>query len=1014
MHATSFDATHGPEQLALAVLASADPLQLLGGWAQAAPQGELAKVLHLVFARLVGGEKHAAMSAFASEIRLGERVAPLRLLLIPSVFAPEAWGTTFLEGLLRKSMREYRGKRMIELGVGSGWISLVLLRLTQLSQIIGVDLNPQAVQIARLNALLNGYHEDGSPQADRLYDRFSATTSDLLTELRAQKRRADFVIGCIPQVIASSADTDSQQGLYDLSNYAIAQGLVEDAFGLGLNARALRDALTVLDPGGQVILNLASRPGEAVLSRMFERRGYHHDVLWRARIEQAEDTDIAPLVELERRAGQPFSFYLHRHSRESISAALASLARTAKLPIYHELFVVEGRPQSEALLPLALALESLRLSDLWERVDLSRATDEQLRFVTVLAERFVHDPVAPYPHEHGDLGFRQRVTGFLAKFHGVSLAASEVFVGPSRASLVFGALVAMVAPGDRVAVSHQLRPALAAALAKHGAEVVWVHDDAAELAELLPVLLPRLLIVAPTGATRHAADTWGRLLAQCQAHDVLLVLDDSGSFAITARPGENPMLAFLAEHPASAHLAVMIGLIHSQAFPEVELALLLCRHHALLSALGLTAEVTYSRISVFHQAYYESLFDELLTFRVGAGWTSSVAGPSPRPGPRLMPQLAQIAKLPVFARPEPAPDVLRLDYGENALPMPKSLVAGILEGFLLPPHTAGSALHARDAALRYLQSTSLPELTPEQVVLGQGVTPLLFDALLAETRRRGRPLRVGIARVGWPVVPAMLHALGATLCYLDVTAPGFQLDEASLPADLDVLIVANPGNPSGQACEPAALTRLIARAAQHGARVILDEIFGQLAELGRPDGRREDRLGGLDAAQRQSVLVLAGLSKEFAAGGLRVGFAASADTAWIAAIEALRLDPMPLHVQVATQAVLSRHLQDRGELRHMRATLRQRRDLLADGLARLGYGVNKADTGGLFLLVEPPAEIADAEAFVLEREATARVRFNTPSWSGATRHFRACFSLPEAVLREALARLATPRKDGGV
>ena len=130
MHATSFDATHGPEQLALAVLASADPLQLLGGWAQAAPQGELAKVLHLVFARLVGGEKHAAMSAFASEIRLGERVAPLRLLLIPSVFAPEAWGTTFLEGLLRKSMREYRGKRMIELGVGSGWISLVPLMPT--------------------------------------------------------------------------------------------------------------------------------------------------------------------------------------------------------------------------------------------------------------------------------------------------------------------------------------------------------------------------------------------------------------------------------------------------------------------------------------------------------------------------------------------------------------------------------------------------------------------------------------------------------------------------------------------------------------------------------------------------------------------------------------------------------------------------------------------------------------------------------------------------------------------
>ena len=328
-----FDATHGVEQLALTVLASRDPLQLLSDWAGAAPQGELAKTLHAVFARLTAGERHPALSAIGVDVRLGERVASLRLLLIPSVFPPEAWGATFLEGLLRKSLREYRGKRMIELGVGSGWISLALLRLTQLSQIIGVDLNPQAVQIARLNALLNGYHEDGSPQPDRLYDRFSSTTSDLLTAIRAQKRRADFVIGCIPQVIAARADTETPQGLYDLSNYAIAQGLVEDTFGLGLNARALRDALTVLEPGGQVILNLAARPGAAVLARMFERRGYHQEVLWRARVEQAADTDIQPLVELERRAGQllgQYTWWMYSstiRSDENRQLDMATLAR---------------------------------------------------------------------------------------------------------------------------------------------------------------------------------------------------------------------------------------------------------------------------------------------------------------------------------------------------------------------------------------------------------------------------------------------------------------------------------------------------------------------------------------------------------------------------------------------------------------------------------------------------------------------------------------------------------------
>ncbi len=1003
-----FDATAGAESLALAVLARSEPLPLLEAWAQTAPQGELAKVLHLLFRRLAAGEPHPALSARRIEVSHGERTCALDLLLNPSVFPPEAWSATFLEGLLRKPLREYRGKRLIELGVGSGWISLALLRLTPLSQVIGVDLNPQAVQLARLNALLNGYDEDGRPRADRLYDRFSALPSDLLAAIRAQRRRVDLVIGCIPQVIAVSADTQSVRGLYDLSNYALAQGLVEDAFGLGLNARALRDALTVLEPSGHVILNLAARPGATALTRMFERRGYRPEIVWRARIEQASDTDITPLVELERRAGQGFSFYLHRSSRSSVSAALALVAQRAQHPIFHDLFVIEGRPQSEALPPLAVALEALQLTDLWERVDLSQASDEQLRFVTVLAEGFVQSPLAPYPHERGDAAFRQRVADFLAKFHAAPLGKEDVFVAPSRASLTYSLLLALVAPGERVAVSHRLRPTLAAALAKHGAEVIWVHDDAGELAELLPALAPRLLVLAPEGAERHAKEALARLLACCREHGALLVLDDSAVFEIGSRPGENPILAFFAEHAASAHLAVAVGLIHSRAFPDVELAFLLCHHHALQEALGLCAEVTYSRISCFHQAYYDSLFDELLTFRVGP-----VRAPAPpaaaSTGPALAPQVAGLGRLPVFARPEPAADVVRLDYGENSLPMPRSLCAGILEGFLAPPRPHAERPGLRSAVARYLRATRLPELADADVIFGAGVTPLLYDAVLAETRRKGRQLRVGVAEVGWPVVPAMLQALGAEIVPVPVKAPSYLVTPEALPPQLDLLILANPGNPSGRGYPAELLERVLARAIAGGARVILDEVFGQLDALGQPSAPIGDRWRGLSIADRGELLVLAGLSKELAAGGLRLGFGASANQAWLAAMSALRLDPLPLHVQIAGEAVLGHHLADGAELAAMRAQLDERRRLLSSGLRQLGYRVAEGDSGGLFLLVEPPAGVADAEAFVLEREATAKVRFNTPSWAGATGYFRACFSLPEPALREALARLATAR-----
>ena len=54
--------------------------------------------------------------------------------------------------------------------------------------------------------------------------------------------------------------------------------------------------------------------------------------------------------------------------------------------------------------------------------------------------------------------------------------------------------------------------------------------------------------------------------------------------------------------------------------------------------------------------------------------------------------------------------------------------------------------------------------------------------------------------------------------------------------------------------------------------------------------------------------------------------------------------------------------------------------------------------------VSPLAE-GDPEGFVLRLEQEARVRLNTPSWSGLTHHARACFAIPEERIEEALVRM---------
>ncbi|MBK8725077.1 MAG: aminotransferase class I/II-fold pyridoxal phosphate-dependent enzyme [Holophagaceae bacterium] len=815
-----------------------------------------------------------------------------------------------------------------------------------------------------------------------------------------------------PQVISQEVDLDSTQGLYDLSNYSTAQGMVEDQFGLGLNARALREALSLLEPGGSVILNLAGRPGPEVVSGMFQRRGYEAEVIWRTRVMQASDTDIGPLVALESRSGRSFAFHLHRHSSESISARLAQVVLQAGRPIFHELQVVEGRPRSEALFPLARALEVLDLEELWERVDLGAASDEQLRFVTRLAEGFIRDPRAPYTHEAGDPGFRRKLTDFLRKFHGLDLSEGDAFAGPDRAALLQGLLMALVRPGEAVLISESLRAVYGSVLTSFGVDPIWVHGDGQEIAEVLPWLQPRLVLLDGGGPLRHRQEALESLLTACTGMGVLLILDESAQFEITARRAENPLLAFMAKHATSGHLAILFGFVHSQAFPDVELAILLNRHAHLHHGLEAAAELTYSRVSWFHQAYYEALFDELLSFRVNAPEpASSLPAPS---GPRLTATMETLLEAPALARPAPGSQVLRLDYGENELELSPLMLAAILQGFLTPFLPPGSdALRrmedeARAAARVYLQATRLPVVRPREILLGQGTLPLLVEALKALGARLGRPPKVLIPRGSYGMIPPLLQAICGEVLLLPSAAPDFLADPAALAeaAAFDVLLLTHPANPSGAAYGPKALQELIRGCAARGARIILDEVFGLLADLDGPLPLGQDRFADLPDAVRSQVLILCGVSKEFAAGGLRLGLASSPDSAWLCEMAAQRSAPLPQHLLVVAKALFQSFESHVGELERMRRALHTRRDRLAVGLQALGFGIESSRRGGLFLLAETSRlDGGDPEGFILRLESEAGVRLNTPAWSGLTGHARACFAVPETRIEEALERI---------
>ena len=89
-----------------------------------------------------------------------------------------------------------------------------------------------------------------------LWERVEFHVSNLLEYMLVNHIKLDRVVGCIPQVLApdpeallnKATEADSDEALYDLSNYTEAHGYLEDQFGLGLIAKAIEESVNCLRP----------------------------------------------------------------------------------------------------------------------------------------------------------------------------------------------------------------------------------------------------------------------------------------------------------------------------------------------------------------------------------------------------------------------------------------------------------------------------------------------------------------------------------------------------------------------------------------------------------------------------------------------------------------------------------------------------------------------------------------------------------------------------------------------
>jgi alanine-synthesizing transaminase len=258
--------------------------------------------------------------------------------------------------------------------------------------------------------------------------------------------------------------------------------------------------------------------------------------------------------------------------------------------------------------------------------------------------------------------------------------------------------------------------------------------------------------------------------------------------------------------------------------------------------------------------------------------------------------------------------------------------------------------------------------------------------------------RVLVPTPSYPIHNVAPRLAGATV----VTAPAdggvdalAEVLEASRP---HVVIASFPHNPTTTVATAGDMQRLVDLAREHGALIVHDFAYADIAF----DGHRPPSILAADGALECAV-ELYSLTKSFSMAGWRVGFALGrADV--IQALTRLKsyLDYGTFQpIQIAAIVALREAADYPNEVCEI---YRSRRDVLCAGLARAGWDVTPP-TGTMFVWAPVPAQLAELGslevALRLAREAAVAVSPGAGFGEGGDAHVRFALVENEQRIRQA-------------
>ena len=320
---------------------------------------------------------------------------------------------------------------------------------------------------------------------------------------------------------------------------------------------------------------------------------------------------------------------------------------------------------------------------------------------------------------------------------------------------------------------------------------------------------------------------------------------------------------------------------------------------------------------------------------------------------------------------------------------------------------------ARKAIMHYAQKKQIPNVSMDDIIIGNGVSELIMMAMQALLDTGDEVL---VPAPDYPLWTAAVGlAGGKAVHYLCDEEQGWlpSIDDirAKISSFTRAIVLINPNNPTGAVYPPALLNKIVGIARQHQLIIYADEIYDKVLY----DRVKHTSIASL--APDLFVVTFNGLSKNYRACGYRAGWMILSGGKkhaqdYIEGLNMLASMRLCANVpaQFAIQTALGGH-QSIDDLVAPSGRLTRQRDLAYKLLTDIpGISCFKPQ-GALYLFprMDPNVyPIADDQQFILEllqKEKVLLVQGSGFNW-GASDHFRVVFLPNSDDLVEAIGRIA--------